>query len=291
MSLIKKIIFLYFLITNDCLNHFLIIFIIIRSSRFLPLIYTGSTPLTLTEKSKKFKEALLETTLTVALNIELDGGGSETVTDKVFLASNTEVGYENQNNIVEGRLFPIFSDFSSRIAYITVEGLADSDYDRKPADDVTFWQWLLRTPTTGSSSATRVVDSSNGFGSFHAYSGYSGVRPLCNLSSSVFVSDNPDENGIYTITFYPSGYVNAEGLEIALTKTKKYVDERSIKVLEASTDNVIDFNTLTETGIYLIKNCSDSAGTTLNSGHTSDNVTTDIILEVFNHTSNGNKLL
>ena len=38
--------------------------------------------------------------------------------------------------------------------------------------------------------------------------------------------------------------------------TKKYVDEHGVKVLEASTDNVIDFNTLTETGLYLIKNCN-----------------------------------
>ena len=60
MFLIKKIIFLYFLITNERLNHFLFIFIIIRSSRFLLLIYTGSTPLTLTEKSKKStKKAIL----------------------------------------------------------------------------------------------------------------------------------------------------------------------------------------------------------------------------------------
>jgi len=60
MFLIKKIIFLYFLITNDCLNHFSIIFISLRSSRFLLLIYIGSTPLTLTEKSKKStKKAIL----------------------------------------------------------------------------------------------------------------------------------------------------------------------------------------------------------------------------------------
>ena len=31
---------------------------------------------------------------------------------------------------------------------------------------------------------------------------------------------------------------------------------KGIKVLEASTDNVVDFNTLTDEGIYLIKNCT-----------------------------------
>ena len=39
-------------------------------------------------------------------------------------------------------------------------------------------------------------------------------------------------------------------------------------VIEASADNVVDFNTLTEPGVYLIKNCSDKNGTTLNSGET-----------------------
>lgn len=49
---------------------------------------------------------------------------------------------------------------------------------------------------------------------------------------------------------------------------KQYIDEHGLKVLEASADNVVDFNTLTEPGVYLIKNCSDKNGTTLNSGET-----------------------
>ena len=53
------------------------------------------------------------------------------------------------------------------------------------------------------------------------------------------------------------------------------------KVLEASTDNVIDFNTLTEPGVYLIKNCIN--------GTTATNFTTttssDVILIVGKNTS------
>ena len=62
------------------------------------------------------------------------------------------------------------------------------------------------------------------------------------------------------------------------------VDEAAngIKILEASTDNVVDFDTLTEPGYYLIKNCSDTVGTTINSGFTSTNETArkDILLMV-----------
>ena len=174
--------------------------------------------------SESFKKALLETILTVGLNTVTDGGGSETVTDKVFLASNTEVGSANENNIVEGSLFPIFSDDASRITYVTAEGLTDSDYSSKPANDTTAWHWWLRTPYSSVTSSTRFVLSSGALSPTFAYSGICGVRPLCNLKSTVVVSDNPDENGIYTIEFYPSGYVNAKGLATALTKTKEYID-------------------------------------------------------------------
>lgn len=51
-----------------------------------------------------------------------------------------------------------------------------------------------------------------------------------------------------------------------------------IIILEASTDNVIDFNTLTEPGVYLIKNCGTN--TTQNSGITTANYYYDIFLRV-----------
>ena len=59
--------------------------------------------------------------------------------------------------------------------------------------------------------------------------------------------------------------------------------ENGIKILEASTENVIDFNTLTEAGVYLVKNGSDGAGTTLNAGvytSTTTLVYTDVFLRV-----------
>ena len=52
---------------------------------------------------------------------------------------------------------------------------------------------------------------------------------------------------------------------------------KGFTVLEASTDNVIDFNTLTEPGIYLIKNCSDGVGTTLNGLITSTTYTYTVL--------------
>lgn len=81
-----------------------------------------------------------------------------------------------------------------------------------------------------------------------------------------------------------TGLLKVTGLEIngSPAATEEYVNDHGIKVLEASTDNVIDFNTLTEPGTYLIKNCSDGAGTTIHSGLYPNLTTvyTDVMLEV-----------
>ena len=54
---------------------------------------------------------------------------------------------------------------------------------------------------------------------------------------------------------------------------------KGIKVLEASTSNVIDFNTLTEPGYYLIKNCGDNTNT-LNSGLSIGSGPLDIVMNI-----------
>ena len=72
-----------------------------------------------------------------------------------------------------------------------------------------------------------------------------------------------------------------EGLSINEDGTLQVMPQSSgsgITVLEASTDNVIDFNTLTESGIYLIKNCTTT--TTLNGVYSNSSYTCDTILQV-----------
>ena len=69
--------------------------------------------------SNKFVNNLLTTTLVVAKNTSTDGGGSETLTDKIFLASRTEVGLENENGVSEGAKLSLFSDNNSRISKVT----------------------------------------------------------------------------------------------------------------------------------------------------------------------------
>lgn len=140
---------------------------------------------------------ILDTTLTVARNTVTDGGGSEVVTDKVFLLSNTEVGLANENSIVEGSLLPLFSNDASRIAKLTQQGFTNTKSTSKPATVNDAWHWWLRTPYAASSRSVRNVDSSGALSYYSAYYGYNGVRPALNLKSGILVSDLPDGDGCY----------------------------------------------------------------------------------------------
>lgn len=145
--------------------------------------------------------AILDTTLTVAKNTVTDGGGSETVIDKVFLPSSTEVGFANENNIVEGVLFPIFTSDASRISKLTAQAYENSLSTSKPATADTAWHYWLRTPNAGFSHNARLVYSSGVRSTYYSFLGLDGVRPALNLKSDIFVSDAVDSDGAYVVTF------------------------------------------------------------------------------------------
>lgn len=149
--------------------------------------------------SANMKAALLNTTITVAKNTVTDGGGSETITRKLFLASTTEVGLANENNIAEGSKLAIFSDNTSRLAYPTAEAVSNSEYKTSGLAAGSPWWWYLRTPYTSYSYFVRNVNSGGALSHAYASNGYGGVRPLCNLKSEILVSDNTDSTGAYTI--------------------------------------------------------------------------------------------
>lgn len=140
--------------------------------------------------------AILDTTLTVAKNTAVDGGGTETVVDKIFLASVTEVGLANEPGGAEGSLLPLFSDDASRVAVVTKQVEDHSNYDKTGA-----WYWWLRSPSSSGSHHVRYVNASGALINNNAYRGSHGVRPLCNLKSDILVSDDPDVDEAYTIIF------------------------------------------------------------------------------------------
>ena len=146
----------------------------------------------------RFVAALLDTTVTVVKNTVTDGGSYETVTAKMHLPSTTEVGLANENNIAEGVKLALFSDNTSRLAYPTAECVSNSDYKNSSLNTSAAWYYWLRTPYSGNSYGVRYVYSSGALNnSYVANNGSRGVRPLCNLSSSILVSDTTNASGNY----------------------------------------------------------------------------------------------
>ena len=146
--------------------------------------------------SANFIAALLTTTHTVG-KATVDGGGTESCADKIFLATCTEVGLSG--DVTAGSKLALFSNDSSRLAYPTAEAVSKSEYTNSSLNVNSPWWWWLADAYASDSYRVRYVLSSGAMYWYDAYSGRGGVRPLCNLSSGILVSDSPDSDGAYTI--------------------------------------------------------------------------------------------
>ena len=112
-----------------------------------------------------FLEVIGKTKIRVAKNTVTDGGSYEDLSDEYFyLASETEVGLGNENNIAEGSTFPYFSDNNRRIK--NYQGSAK-------------W-WWLRTPDASYSRYVRSVDTGGSLDGYDAY-GATGLAAACNI--------------------------------------------------------------------------------------------------------------
>ena len=152
----------------------------------------------LTGFSAEMLAAILTTTLTVA-KPTTDGGGSETVQDKVFLLSMAEVGLGSENGIAEGSVLAMFSDNNSRRAMPTAQAVSNSEYTNSSLSASQYWYWWLRSPNSSDAGSARGVSLDGSLNNRYAYDGNWGVRPALNLSSDTLVSDTPDSEGYYTI--------------------------------------------------------------------------------------------
>ena len=152
----------------------------------------------LTGFSEGFLKGLQNVDKVTALNTVTDGGGSETVTSKIFLLSNTEVGLANENSIAEGTLYDFFNDDVSRIAYCNQKCIDNSNYASDPTT-VQGWYWWLRTPYASDSRNARSVGSDGTLSYSYAFIGYYGVRPACSIPADTLVEAVPNSDGEYII--------------------------------------------------------------------------------------------
>lgn len=155
-----------------------------------------------------FVAVLKDTTIIVAKNPKNDGGGSESITRKIFLPSRIEIYGQRGALIAEGSRLSYFENPSEtfdircekRIAVISEYAASHSEYPETAGAAYKYW---LRTVDSSSMSMVSYVLSDGKFDtSKSSYaSNASGVRPLCNLSSDTKVSESPDENGYYSLVF------------------------------------------------------------------------------------------
>lgn len=148
--------------------------------------------------SAGFIAALLNTTHVVG-KASVDGGGTETCTDKIFFATCTEVGLSG--DAVCGSKLAIFSDNNSRLAKPTAEAVSKSEYKNSSLNANSPWWWWLIDAYASNSCDVRYVHTDGTLYSGNAYYGSGGVRPLCNLASSILASDSPDSDGAYILTW------------------------------------------------------------------------------------------
>lgn len=146
-----------------------------------------------------FRNALLNDTITVAKNTVTDGGGSEQITRKVRLLTETEVGLGNENGIAEGTQWPLFTDNESRKAYPTAEAVSRSTYTNSSLSATQPWYYWLLTPYAGYASSVRHVYSVGSLSYNSAWNGNGGVRPALFLAPDTLVSDTTDTDGAYII--------------------------------------------------------------------------------------------
>lgn len=153
----------------------------------------------LSSLSTKMKAALRDTTLTVAKNTITAGGGSENVSDKVFLLSKTELGLANENGVAEGFPFSLFTSAAHRSARPTTEAIINSEYYTEALSNLASWMYWSRSPV--STTAQNVFSNEMPGLGVTSFASHSGVRPALNVSMNSYVEDEPNELGEYTLLF------------------------------------------------------------------------------------------
>ena len=152
------------------------------------------------------------------------------------------------------------------------------------ADD---WWWLstaFSTKSNGYESLARSVSFDGALNWYYAYSGLHGLRPACNLSSDLLISDSVDSDGCYTVIYnqaptapssitVPSEVLGGENLSISWTASTDpdgnlsgYVLERKVgsgtwaQIYKGSSRSYTDAITYGWTSVQYRVKAYDAAG-------------------------------
>lgn len=112
-----------------------------------------------------------------ALNTVIDDSGYVVLDDKFFLLSRSEVYGGKENNIVEGELYPYYSNYSD----LSAAGVGDNS-NRIKCRSGTAQVWWLRSPNSANGCGVRGVGTSGAIYYDNYAGGGNGVAPACNIA-------------------------------------------------------------------------------------------------------------
>lgn len=123
-----------------------------------------------------YEKAIIVVKTNTCIRDALDGGGSETMQDKIWLASSYAMGLEVVQPLEDDHIYEAFIDNASR-AY-------QSNY------------WLRTINGTTSANSVRIVGSGGSLASGNASSNVA-LRPFCLLPTSTYVQWSESDNAYY----------------------------------------------------------------------------------------------
>lgn len=123
-----------------------------------------------------YEKDIIVTKTNTCIRDALDGGGSETMQDKIWLASSYAMGLEVVQPLEDDHIYEAFIDNASR-AY-------QSNY------------WLRTINGTTSANSVRIVISGGSLANSYANGSYA-LRPFCLLPTSAYVQWSESDNAYY----------------------------------------------------------------------------------------------
>lgn len=202
----------------------------------------------LTNFSNGLKTVLMEVSKTTG-KANADGGGSESVSSKIFLLSTTEVGLANES-VAEGSIYAYYS--ASNTNARRIKNLANDATKGNYSYATSPWMWWLRTAIYSSNSYRVIRVGSDGTnGNNDAYRGAFGVSPALCIPANTEVSSEPGSDGVYElflsttpstklyvpyngITTLPKKiYVGVGGIATPVSKIYTGINGEAVKIYDA----------------------------------------------------------
>jgi len=162
----------------------------------------------LTWFSKDFYNSLLEVNVPCFIEKEQRPYGPPDpiyIACRVFLLSGTELGFEYISLCPEGFRYGLFSDGRMRVCAPTAAAIKREE--GYVYDDCGFYYWL-RTPIAGMRGFAAIYQSDHKMGDYSRNAtsrlpvrSICGVRPATNIRSDVNVTENPDQDSVYSFVF------------------------------------------------------------------------------------------